>query len=160
MLPRDHPASAAHARALGIYDDAARVPESGVRVGGEVDDDVARRRFVRGREEHVAQREQRPQGRALALAHGYEHVCRRVGRDSYEILDGRRVAHPHDDVGPSTPVVPRLDDLLSDVERSEVPDLKDVLDGDSNGMGQPHAAWHEDELMEFLKVPLLYYASV
>ena len=33
------------------------------------------------------------------------------------------------------------------MEASEVPDLKDVLDGESNGMGQPHAAWHEGELM-------------
>lgn len=46
----------------------------------------------------------------------------------------------------STPT-PELGDVLSDVERSEVPDLKEVLDGDSNGMGQPHAAWHEGELM-------------
>ena len=34
-----------------------------------------------------------------------------------------------------------------EVDLSEVPDLKQVLDGESNGMGQPHAAWHEDELM-------------
>jgi hypothetical protein len=58
------------------------------------------------------------------------------------------VANPGEQRSEDLPAAaPELGDVLSDVEASEVPDLKQVLDGESNGMGQPHAAWHEDELM-------------
>ena len=109
------------------------------------------------RQEQQQQQQQRAGGGSAATA-GAARIT-----DTYQlqsaisrIFDGdtngvaAAVANPDDEQSAaqqSSAPAPELGDVLSDVERSEVPDLKEVLDGDSNGMGQPHAAWHEGELM-------------
>lgn len=107
---------------------------------------------------HQQQQQQQQAGGGSAAATGPARIT-----DTYQlqsainhIFDGdtngvaAAVANPQDEqsaADQSSAPVPELGDVLRDVERSEVPDLKEVLDGDSNGMGQPHAAWHEGELM-------------